>query len=211
MITHFASLQLALDLLGVFVFAISGGLLGIRKGLDLFGVLVLAVVTALGGGVVRDLLLQVQPVGVYDWKLVTTAAAGGLASFWATQHVVRYSRPIKALDAAGMALFAVSGSLKAVSMGATPVASVIVGVITAVGGGIIRDLLAGVVPDVLRRELYAVPAALGSAIVVAAASAHVLADPVVWIAVAASFGLRILGIVKRWEAPRARTVLADNS
>lgn len=211
MLTHLASLQLVLDLGGIFVFALSGGLAGVRKGLDLFGILVLAIVTALGGGVVRDLILDVPVVGVSDWRFVLTASAGGLLTFWAAPHVVAFSRPIKVFDALGLALFCVSASVKALAVGATPTASVIVGVFTAVGGGMMRDVLCGVVPEVLRRELYAVPALLGSTVVVLARAVGLLDAPAIWAAVALAFGLRILGILKRWEAPRARRDLTDHA
>lgn len=209
MLTHLASLQLLLDLGGIFVFALSGGLAGVRKGLDLFGILVLAGVTALGGGIIRDLLLDAPVVGVSDWRFVLTALAGGLLTFRAAQHVVAFSRPIKVLDAAGLALFSVSASAKAIGLEATPVASIIVGVVTAIGGGMLRDVLCGVVPEVLRRELYAVPALLGSGVVVGANALGLLDAPALWLGIALAFGLRIVGILRGWEAPRARAELPD--
>ncbi|GAA6525710.1 TRIC cation channel family protein [Intrasporangium sp. DVR] len=197
------SAQLALDLAGVFVFALSGGLVAVKKGFDLFGVLVLAVAAALGGGILRDVLIgDVPPVGISDWRLLTAAALGGLVTFVYHPGVERISRLVRALDAVGLAAFAVAGSLKAVSFGVPPIASVLVGVTTAVGGGVIRDLLAGQVPEVLRRELYAVPATVGSVVVVVAGELGALSDWVLWGAVALVFGLRIVAVRLDLNAPR---------
>lgn len=187
--------QLALDLVGVFVFALSGGLVAVKKRFDLFGVLVLAAAAALGGGVLRDLLLDDNPpVGISDWRLLSAAAVGGLVTFFFHPGVERISRFVRVLDAVGLAAFAVAGSLKAVATGAAPVTAVIVGVLTAVGGGVIRDLLAGQVPEVLRRELYAVPAALGSLIVVLCARAGPLEDWMLWGAAALVFVVRLVAV-----------------
>ena len=158
--TSFQSAQTALDLVGVFVFALSGGLVAVKKRFDLFGVIVLALAAALGGGIVRDLLIgSVPPVGISDWRLIAAATLGGLATFFFQPGIERVSRLVRILDAGGLAAFAVSGSLKAITtIDVVPIAAVLVGVISAVGGGVVRDLLADQVPEVLRRELYAIPA-----------------------------------------------------
>ena len=124
--TSFASAQLALDLVGVFVFALSGGLVAVKKRFDLFGVLVLACAAALGGGIVRDLLIgAVPPDGISDWRLLTAAALGGLVTFLYHPGVERISRFVRVLDAAGLGAFAVAGSLKAVTThGVSPIAAV---------------------------------------------------------------------------------------
>ena len=141
----------------------TGGLVAVKKGLDLFGVLVLAAAAALGGGIMRDVLIgDTPPVGISDWRLVGAAAVAGLVTFLFHPGVERISRFVRVLDAAGLAVFAIGGSLKALGAGMDPLASILVGGITAVGGGIIRDVLAGQVPEVLRREMYALPALLGS-------------------------------------------------
>lgn len=201
--TSFASAQLALDLVGVFVFALSGGLVAVKKRFDLFGVLVLSCAAALGGGIVRDLLIgAVPPDGISDWRLLTAAALGGLVTFLYHPGVERISRFVRVLDAAGLGAFAVAGSLKAVTThGVSPIAAVLVGVITAVGGGVIRDLLAGQVPEVLRRELYAVPAMLGAILVVVAAQLDSLQDWVLWGSAALVFALRVLAVRLDLNAP----------
>lgn len=201
--TTFASAQLALDLVGVFVFALSGGLVAVKKRFDLFGVLVLACAAALGGGIMRDLLIgSVPPVGISDWRLLTAAGLGGLVTFLFHPGVERVTRFVRVLDAAGLAAFAVAGSLKAVTTaGVSPVASVLVGVITAIGGGIVRDLLAGQVPEVLRRELYAVPAMLGAVIVVVAAQLGSLQDWVLWASAGLVFAVRMVAVRLDLNAP----------
>ncbi len=202
--TNPAVSPLLLDLLGVFVFGLSGGLVAVRQRLDLFGVLVLAGATALGGGVVRDVLIgAIPPVGISDWRLVATAMAAGLVTFVYQPGVVRLSRLVKVLDAVGLAVFAVGGALKALATpGIPPQAAVIVGLVTAVGGGVIRDVLAGQVPEVLQRELYALPALLGATVVVVADARGVLTPVVVWAAAAIVFGIRIVAVVLHLNAPQ---------
>jgi uncharacterized membrane protein YeiH len=203
MLIHQDFAQLALDLVGVFVFALSGGLVAVKKGFDLFGVLVLAAMAGLGGGVLRDLLIgDVPPVGIRDWRLLAAAGLGGLVTFLYHPEVERITRFVRVLDAAGLAAFAVGGSLKAVQDPAVPpIAAVLVGVITAVGGGVIRDLLAGQVPEVLRRELYAVPATLGAVIVVVFAQLGALHEYVLWGAAFLVFAVRLVAVRLDLNAP----------
>ena len=202
MLTQDAQLQLILDLVGVFVFALSGGLVAVRKRLDLFGVLVLAGAAALGGGVMRDLLIgATPPVGLSDWRLIATASLAGVVTFLFHPGVARISKLVRILDAAGLAAFAVAGALKALGAGTGPMTAVLVGAITAIGGGMLRDLLAGQVPEVLRRELYAVPALLGATVVVVADRLHHLTETVVWLAVALVFVVRMSAVVLDLNAP----------
>jgi uncharacterized membrane protein YeiH len=201
--TDFASAQLALDLVGVFVFALSGGLVAVKKRFDLFGVLVLACAAALGGGIMRDVLIgDVPPVGISDWRLLTAAALGGLATFYFHPGIERVGRFVKVLDAGGLAAFAVAGSLKAITtLGVSPIAAVLVGVITAVGGGVIRDILAGHVPEVLRRELYALPALLGAIVVVVLVERAVLQMWMLWAAAGLVFVVRLVAVRLDLNAP----------
>jgi uncharacterized membrane protein YeiH len=195
---------LLLDLIGVFAFALSGGLVAVRKRLDLFGVLVLAGATGLGGGVLRDLLIGfIPPIGISDWRLVATALAAGLVTFVYHPGVERLGRLVKVLDAVGLALFAVGGALLAMARpGIPPLAAIIVGTITAVGGGALRDVLVGQVPEVLRRELYALPALLGATIVVVAYELDFISPFVVWGAAALVFGIRMVAVVLHLNAPQ---------
>jgi uncharacterized membrane protein YeiH len=195
---------LLLDLIGVFAFALSGGLVAVRKRLDLFGVLVLAGATGLGGGILRDLLIGfIPPIGISDWRLVATALAAGLVTFVYHPGVERLGRLVKVLDAAGLAVFAVGGALIALARpGIPPLAAIIVGTITAVGGGALRDVLVGQVPEVLRRELYALPALLGSTTIVVAYQVGFISPFVVWGAAALVFGIRMVAVVLHLNAPQ---------
>jgi uncharacterized membrane protein YeiH len=198
-----ARLQLALDVLGVFVFALSGGLVAVQKQLDLFGVLVLAAVTGLGGGVLRDVLIgAVPPTGISDWRLVAPALAGGLVTFFLHPGIERIWRFVRVLDAVGLGAFSVTGALKAVALGTTPLTAVIVGTLTAIGGGMLRDVLVREVPEVLRRELYAVPAALGATVVVVAHGLGVLTTSVALGATVLVFTLRVVAVLLDLNAPR---------
>ncbi|MGA8047419.1 MAG: trimeric intracellular cation channel family protein [Dermatophilaceae bacterium] len=215
MVTSDASVQVALDIIGVFVFALSGGLVALRARLDLFGVLVLAWVTGLGGGIIRDLLLgATPPVGISDWRLVLAGLVAGLLVFTfhgrlrtvaqrRPRRVGLVSRLVKVLDAGGLALFAVSGSLKAIQLGSPWLAAVIVGGITAIGGGMIRDVLARQVPEVLQRELYAVPAFAGAALVVGLDYLGWLNPVTTWLCVALIFMTRMVAVALDLNVPRS--------
>lgn len=196
---------LPFDLLGVFVFGLSGGLLAVAKRFDVFGVLVLAGAAALGGGVLRDVLLgAVPPVGISDPRLVGAAVVAGLVTFVWHPAVARVGRLVLVLDAAGLGLFCVAGTVKALALGAGPLAAVVVGVLAGIGGGALRDLLAGEVPQVLARsELYATPAVLGCVGVVGLHAAGVLAPAVAFAVAAAVFGVRLLAVRYGVEAPRS--------
>lgn len=198
---------LALDLLGVFVFALSGGLTAVRKGFDALALLVLAAAAGLGGGIVRDVLIgAVPPVGIADWRLLAAAGAAALVTFFASHRVERIERAVVVLDAAGLGLFAVAGTLKALQLGTTPLTAVIVGVLTGVGGGVIRDLLAGEVPRVLAHgEWYATPALLGSVVYAAAWSADVATPLVTWGCVVVIAVLRVLAVRRDWQVPAPRS------
>lgn len=197
------NIKLALDVVGVFAFALSGGLIAAKKRLDLFGVLALAAAAALGGGVMRDLLIgHIPPVGISDWRLLTSAVVAGLITFVYHPGVERVSRLVRILDAAGLAVFAVGGSLTALSAGMDGLTSVIVGGIAAVGGGIVRDVLAGQVPEVLRREMYALPALLGSTLIVVAHHYDVVNTVTIWGSVAVVFALRMAAVVLDVHAPK---------
>jgi uncharacterized membrane protein YeiH len=203
MLTLDANLQLALDLLGIFAFALTGGLVAVKKRLDLFGVLVLASAAALGGGVLRDLLIgETPPVGISDWRLLGAAVVAGIITFLFHPGVARISKVVLVLDAAGLATFAIGGSLKALGAGVDPLAAVVVGGITAVGGGMLRDVLAGQVPEVLRREMYALPALLGSALIVTAHHYDLISTAAIWGCVGLVFVIRMVAVILDIHAPK---------
>lgn len=196
-------LLVLLDLTGIFVFAISGGLVGVRKGLDLFGVLVLAGATGLGGGFLRDLLIgAVPPAALADWKYLLVPVVAGLATFWFHPALGRMERLVTVFDAAGLGLFCVTGALKALEHGLGPVPAALMGTLTAVGGGMVRDLLAGRVPVVLRSELYATPALVGASVVVAGASTGLAPWTYAIAAAVLCTGWRLVAVWRGWQAPR---------
>jgi uncharacterized membrane protein YeiH len=163
-------LLLVLDLLGTFAFALNGALTAVRAvRLDIVGVITLATITAIGGGVLRDVVLGAVPPATFsDWRYLTVAAVGGLLAFFLARLLLRLEKTINVLDAAGLSLFAVTGALKALDYGLGPGQAIILGTVTAVGGGTIRDVLLGQVPAVLHSGLYAIPAMLGAGAVVLA-------------------------------------------
>jgi len=159
-------LEPVLELVGVFVGAMSGALAAVRKQFDVFGILVLAWAAGLGGGMLRDVLIgAVPPVGISNWRFIVTAAAGATLIYFFHPRLERARRFIIVLDAGALALFSVVGTTKGLEYGTTLTAAVLVGVMTGVGGGVLRDLLSGEVPVVLHhRQLYAIPALLGSSV-----------------------------------------------
>jgi len=200
-----SALQVGLDLVGIFVFAITGALVGVRKQLDVFGVQVLALVTGLGGGFIRDVLIgATPPAALDDWRYLAVPVAAGLLTFFLHPGIGRVERLVNIFDAAGLGLFCVTGALKALAYGLPPLSAALVGTISGIGGGVIRDILSGRVPVVLRREIYAIPAFLGGGIVVVAHRADVYAP---WVAVAAAvvcIVIRLLAIRRGWNAPLPR-------
>jgi uncharacterized membrane protein YeiH len=201
---------LALDVAGVFVFALSGGLAAVRKRFDLFGVLVLAFAAGLGGGILRDVLIgAVPPVGVSDPRLVGTACAGGLVTFFLHPRMSRIRRAVLLLDALGLGVFAIAGTLKALELGMSTLTAVKVGVLTGVGGGAVRHLLPGEVPQVLdHSELYATPAVLGAVVFAASWWLDLQHSAITVACVLLVVGVRLFALRYRLEAP-APPGLAD--
>jgi uncharacterized membrane protein YeiH len=159
-----------LSLIALAAQAMTAALAAGRRSMDWAGVCMLGCITALGGGTIRDVLLDALPPATFlDWRYLTVAAAGGVIAFLLGRHLERLTTPIEVLDAVGLALFAVTGAGKALQLGFGPAQAVIVGAITAVGGGTIRDVLIGRVPSVLSSGLYAVPALMGATVAVVAA------------------------------------------
>lgn len=195
---------LVLDLLGVAVFAASGALAAVHARLDVFGVAVLAAVTALGGGIVRDVLLGVTPPSTLrQWPYLVVPAVVALLVFRWHPAFARLRRGVQLLDALGLALFVTTGTTVALAAGAPAVTAGLIGVITGVGGGVLRDVLLNEVPTVLRREIYAIAAACGAAVVVAGDRLGLPATPVALGAALLVAVLRVLALWRRWNAPQA--------
>jgi uncharacterized membrane protein YeiH len=198
--------QQPLDVVGIFVFALSGGLLAVRKNMDIFGICVLAEATALGGGVVRDLLIgAVPPAAFTNMGYFLAPLLAGLVVFFLHPEVERINRSVQTLDALGLGLFCVTGTAKAHDYGLGSVASVVLGMITAAGGGVIRDVLANETVSLLRwdREIYAVPALVGATMVAALIAGGHLTTLTASAAAMTAFGLRMLALRYGWRAPRA--------
>lgn len=204
--THvlFGALFMALDLGGTFVFAISGAVAGVKHRLDLFGVLVLSFAAANAGGIARDAIIGATPAAsISDWRYLAVSILAGLLTFYRYSALDRMRNPVLMFDAMGLALFAVTGTTKALSFNLGPVAAVLLGVLTAVGGGIVRDVLVAEIPVVLRAELYAVAALVGGIVVVLGDKWQLPTLPVALAGAAVCFGLRLTAIRRGWHLPVA--------
>jgi uncharacterized membrane protein YeiH len=197
-------LLLAVDLAGTFLFGIEGATAAIRGRLDLLGVLVLAFSTALGGGIIRDLLIgAVPPNSLRDWRYSVVAFAGAAVVFFSYRFIQEIPAPVViVLDAAGLALFAVAGIEKALLYKMHPFIAVLLGTITGMGGGTIRDILLAQVPLVLRVDVYATAAMAGAAGMILGKR---LGLSPTWAAIcgwALCFGLRLVSVWQHWNLPR---------
>ena len=192
-----------LDFIGTFVFAISGAVVAVRHRLDLFGVLLLSFAAATFGGIIRDVLLGATPPGsLVDWRYAAVSIAAGLLTFYRHAQVERLQNPVQLFDAIGLGLFAVVGASKALAVGLGPVGAVMMGVLTGVGGGIVRDVLVARIPSVLQRhELYAVAAMLGALVVVVGDALALPAAPVAITGAVLCVLLRWLAIRRGWRLP----------
>ncbi len=201
-----APLLLALDLAGTFAFALNGAITGLEAArLDIVGMLTLGMVTALGGGILRDILIDALPPATFSsWPYLAVAAGGALIAFFVSRQLRRFPVPILLLDAAGLSLFCVTGATKSLDHGLGPGQAVILGAITAVGGGTIRDVLVRRVPTVLTSGLYAIPALVGASIAVATVRTGVYGIPAALGAAGACFLIRLAGIRYNLNAPIAR-------
>src|SRR5690242_29613 len=198
------TLVLVLDLIGTFVFALSGATAGVERRLDLFGVLVLSFAAANTGGISRDVLIgAVPPAAITDWRYLAVSLLAGLLTFFWFSGINRLRSPVLVFDGAGLAVFTVSGAQKALAFGLAPVMAALLGMLTGIGGGMARDVLLAEVPAVLRSEIYAVAALAGAAVVVIG---ETLRLPPVATTVAGAvlcFGLRLIAIRRGWHLPVA--------
>jgi uncharacterized membrane protein YeiH len=201
-------LFLALDLTGVFAFALNGALTAIRATkVDVVGVVTLGTITALGGGVIRDVFLDALPPATFsDWRYLAVAALGSMVAFLFGVGLGRWSSIILVLDAAGLSLFAVSGALKALEYGGGAAQAVILGAISAVGGGTLRDVMIGRVPVVLSSELYALPALGGALAMISAEALGAPAGPAAIGGALVCFVVRMLGVHYGLDAPSPRGI-----
>jgi uncharacterized membrane protein YeiH len=196
---------LALDLIGTFVFALSGASAGVRRRLDLFGILVLSFVAGNVGGITRDLMIgAVPPAAISDWRYLAVSLLAGAVTFYWFSGIDRMRISVLVFDGAGLALFAVSGTQKALAFGLNPVMAALLGMLTGIGGGMARDVLLAEIPTVLRADLYAVAALAGAAVVVIGSLLHLPSTAATIAGAALCFGLRVMAIHRGWHLPIAR-------
>jgi uncharacterized membrane protein YeiH len=194
----------ALDLAGTYVFALSGAKAGVDKRLDLFGVLVLSFTAGNAGGIARDLVIgAVPPAAISDWRYLAVSLLAGIFTFWRPSIVDRLRSPVLLFDAAGLGLFAVAGTEKALTFGLNPVMAALLGMLTGIGGGVTRDLLLAEIPIVLRADLYAVAALAGAATVVIGAALRLPSTAVTIAGAVLCFVIRYLAILRGWHLPIA--------
>jgi uncharacterized membrane protein YeiH len=198
------SLPYLLDLAGTLVFALSGAMAGVKRKLDVFGVLVLSFVAANAGGITRDILIGAVPPGaINDWRYLGVSLVAGIITFYFPSAIMQRWNPVLLFDAAGLALFAVSGAHKALTYGLNPIMATLLGMLTGIGGGMARDVLLAEIPTVLRADLYAVAALVGAAVVVMANMLELPSGAAAFVGAALCFGLRVLAIRNGWQLPIA--------
>ncbi|MGI4814402.1 MAG: trimeric intracellular cation channel family protein [Janthinobacterium lividum] len=193
------------DLAGTFIFALEGAEAAIRGGLDLLGVMVIAFSAALGGGIVRDVLIGAAPPNaIRDWRYPALCFIAGLLAFVFHAHLHALdSRVLVVLDAAGLSLFAVAGVEKAMLFDIGPFVAALMGAITGVGGGVIRDILLTRVPAVLQTDIYATAALLGAIVVLLTRRLGLRPGAAACVGGAACFALRLVAVSRGWHLPRA--------
>ena len=196
-----------LDLGGTFVFAISGAVAAARHRLDIFGVMVLAFAAGNAGGITRDLLIgAVPPAAIASWSYLGVSILAGLVVFFRQPLVARLEYPVQWFDAIGLAFFAVAGAQKALLHGLGPVLSALLGMLTGIGGGMLRDMLVREIPVVLRADLYALAALAGAIVVVAGHVAHVSPIATAIVGGALCFALRYMAISHGWHLPKTSSM-----
>jgi len=200
-----------LDFVGTFVFALSGAVAAVRRELDLFGVLVLSFVAASTGGIVRDVLIgAIPPATLIDWRYLAISVSAGLLTFYFLPLINRVHSPVQLFDAAGLALFAVTGAQKALAYGLDAPMAALLGMLTGIGGGMARDVLLTQVPTVLRAELYAVAALAGASIVVMGSLLDMPSATLTLAGALACLALRLGSIYRGWHLPKARPAAPEN-
>jgi uncharacterized membrane protein YeiH len=201
----------ALDLIGTFVFAISGATVGVRHRLDLFGVLVLSFAAAVSGGIFRDVLIgATPPAALVGWHYLGISCLAGVVTFYRYDDIEKLRNPVQVFDALGLALYAATGASKALAFGLGPVSAILLGMLSGIGGGIVRDILVAQTPAVLRSELYAVAALAGASVIVVGNTYEMPELPVLVVSASLCFGLRFMAIRYGWRLPVAALRAVDD-
>jgi len=205
------TLLVVLDIVGTFVFALSGAAAGVKRELDVFGVLVLSFCAATAGGIARDVLIgAVPPAALNDWRYLVTALIAGAITFRWYPAISRLRNPVQLFDAAGLALFAVSGTQKALAYGLSPFMAALLGMLTGIGGGVARDILLSEVPSVLRADLYAVAALAGAVVVVGGDFLGLHSAVTAFLGAVVCFVLRLAAIRYHLHLPIARAPIVQD-
>ncbi len=199
----------ALDLFGTLIFAITGAFRAVKHELDILGVLVLSVFTGVGGGILRDVILGAYPPAVFTNEIYFfLCIGGGLLVFFTASHIARWWNLVKIFDAVGLGVFAALGALKGYEYGLGPIGVIMMGTMTAVGGGVIRDILVSEIPAVLATDFYATAAALGALALWACQVAGLDSGVSMIVAAALTIVLRLLAMKFQVHLPRARKFTA---
>lgn len=197
------SLYYFLDLAGAFVFAISGAVAARQRGMDLFGIHAIAFTVACGGGIIRDLCIgAIPPAGLSNWQYLVASIVAAAITIRLYPLVQRLNQPVLFFDAVGLSLFAVTGAQKSLAYGHNAEVALLLGIMTAVGGGVMRDILLNRVPIILQKEIYASAALLGALIVVLGSYWEWASDDAISIfALILCFALRALALRYHWNLP----------
>ncbi len=193
-----------LDMIGTAAFAASGAWAGVRREMDLFGVLVLGMVTAIGGGTLRDLILgDTPPFCLKDENYLWLSLIVSLLVFIGHRHLKRISNPLLYFDAIGLGTFVVIGTGKALQFNLGPLGAVLMGIMTATAGGVIRDVLSTQVPLILQREIYASACLIGAGLMVTLQYTALPQNLIFILAAATVIILRLFAISRNWALPKA--------
>lgn len=191
-----------LDIAGTFVFALSGAVAAKQRNLDLFGIVTIAFTVACGGGVIRDLCIgAVPPLGLSNWHYLAVSTIAALLVIRAHRLVMQLKQPVLFFDAVGLGLFAAAGAHKSLLQVHNAEAAILLGMITGVGGGVLRDMLLNRVPVILQKEIYASAALIGAAFEVIGELQHWSTQWVPWVAISLCYGLRYLALHYHWNLP----------
>ncbi|RYZ56240.1 MAG: trimeric intracellular cation channel family protein [Proteobacteria bacterium] len=201
-----ALLQTVLQVVGTIAFAISGSLVAGKKEMDWFGSVVLAVVVAVGGGTLRDLVMGATPVFWIKspWYILAPTLTALIIMPWARRHIESSYNLVQIADAAGLALFTLGGTDAAIARGIDPLVAILLGMMTGITGGVIRDVLANEIPAVLKGDFYALAAIVGGVVYVGLLYFQLLPLLAFWTSFLIIFSLRLIAIVRKWTFPPMR-------
>lgn len=199
------ALLVAFDLFGTFVFAVSGGITAARHRVDPFGVVALSIVAGTSGGIMRDVLIgAVPPAVLQDWRYLAVSVLAGVVTVVWSQPLCRLRNPFLIFDAAGLALFAIAGAGKALAYHLPPIPAALMGMVTGIGGGVVRDVLVSEIPVVFRRDIYAVAALAGASVLVGGEALHLPSNLMAAAGACVCFTIRMLAIYRKWSFPVVR-------